>query len=81
MGCRQDNFLVVCKIKIKDTVKLPYPEKATAMEVIPESGFSKSRLRLSGQRREILGAEKCLLHQGTSESAIGFMRIFSTCQM
>lgn len=26
-------------------------------------------------------AEKCLSHQGTCEAAIGFMRIFSTCQM
>lgn len=46
VGCRQDDFLVVCKIKTKDPVlSLSYPEKATAVEVIPESGFSKSGLR------------------------------------
>lgn len=81
VGCRQDSFLVACKIKIKDTVKLPYPEEDTAMEVIPESGFFQEQVEIVWSEGEkILGAE-VLLHQGTSESAIGFMRIFGTCQM
>ena len=48
-------FLVVCKIKAKDTVTLSYTERVIAMEVIPESGFSKRALRLSSKRGENFG--------------------------